>query len=133
MKHKKKRFSKLEEFLIKKYSEYIRKTLFRMSNREHNFEDFLWKDNDFNIETKKKMMKSEIYIDEKSLFKSLADAMKKDNMHCISPHIFAEAIKRIIRGNEEFNDFGPFFFLCNETFCMEKMRINGKPLLKVIF
>lgn len=130
----KKNITKADQFIIKRYKDYILRTISRLGNRDNDLDDFYWKDNEFNISRLKDKIKHTIYTDESSLFKCFLTTLKEDNIHETDPFLFRKALGEMT--DEEINAEN-----CNRIFeyseegmlYIEKVKINKKPLLRIIF
>jgi len=122
------RLSKADHFVIRKYIYYIRKTLMDLAQRSFVCDDFLWKDNNFNIKNQKNKRKDVIFIDEKSLFNEFLKTAKEENLAEISPDLFKIAFGKMINKDSYEDDI---FF--TSQFHIQKIKINDSAIFKVIF
>ena len=114
--------------MVKKYEAYLQAAILELENTGKR--NFFWKDNEFNGEKRKAKEIDTAYISDNELAKLFIEKVKKANIYEIDPYLYAKAVKRLLKQNylnSPFEDFLP------RTFFMEKIKVEGGVLYRVIF
>lgn len=123
-----------DRFVLDKYFNYLKATIADLENT-NNASSFFWEDNPFNIEQQRKKRIATAYIDEKELLKLFVKKLKNDNICHLEFRLYSKAVDYLLR-------HGSVRYLPDECFdedsapkkfFIEKIKMNGKPLLRVMF
>ncbi|MDO8740416.1 MAG: hypothetical protein Q7J54_02445 [Candidatus Woesearchaeota archaeon] len=122
-----------DRFLLNKYLDYLRAAIVDLENT-NNVNSFFWEDNQFNTEQQKKKRVDTVYIDEKELLKLFVKKLKEDNIHRLELHLYSKAVDLLLRqGSVRYRPDECFDDDSSKNFFIEKIKMNGKPLLRVMF